>query len=54
MRMPLVSNCNHRAITLVLLSDRDHPGTDGILDALEKLSDRASAHGHLESTNHAK
>jgi hypothetical protein len=31
-----------------------NPGTDGILDALEKLSDQASAHGHLETTNHAK
>jgi hypothetical protein len=31
-----------------------NPGADGILDALEKLSAQASAHGHLESTDHAK
>jgi peroxiredoxin len=31
-----------------------NPGADGILDALEKLSDQAHAHGHLENTNHAK
>jgi peroxiredoxin len=30
------------------------PGADGILDALAKLSAQASAHGHLESTDHAK
>jgi peroxiredoxin len=30
-----------------------NPGADGILDALEKLPDQASAHG-LESTSHAK
>ena len=30
-----------------------NPGADGILDALEKLSDQAHAHGHLESTGHA-
>jgi peroxiredoxin len=30
-----------------------NPGADGILDALEKLSDQAYANGHLESTNHA-
>jgi len=30
-----------------------NPGADGILDALEKLSDEAKAHGHLESTGHA-
>jgi peroxiredoxin len=29
-------------------------GADGILDALEKLSDQANAHGHLESADHAK
>jgi peroxiredoxin len=28
------------------------PGANGILDALEKLSDQANAHGHLESTGH--
>jgi peroxiredoxin len=31
-----------------------NPGADGILDALEKLSDKAHAHGHLESTGHAE
>ena len=31
-----------------------NPGADGILDALEKLSAQASAHGHLENTDHAK
>ena len=31
-----------------------NPSADGIPDALEKLSDQASAHGHLESTDHAK
>ena len=31
-----------------------NPGADGILDALEKLSDQANAHGHLESADHAK
>src|ERR1700680_2671904 len=31
-----------------------NPGADGILDALEKLSDQAHAHGHLENTDHAK
>ena len=31
-----------------------NPGADGILDALDKLSAQASAHGHLESTDHAK
>src|ERR1700692_1362213 len=31
-----------------------NPGADGILDALEKLSAQASAHDHLESTDHAK
>ncbi|MEA2868133.1 MAG: hypothetical protein QOE39_2848 [Bradyrhizobium sp.] len=31
-----------------------NPGADGILDALEKLSDQASSHGRLESTDHAK
>ena len=31
-----------------------NPGADGILDALEKLSAQASAHGPLESTDHAK
>jgi peroxiredoxin len=30
-----------------------NPGADGILDALEKLSDQASANGHPESTSHA-
>jgi peroxiredoxin len=30
-----------------------NPGADGILDALETLSDQANAHGHLESTGHA-
>jgi peroxiredoxin len=30
-----------------------NPGADGILDALEKLSDQADAHGQLESTGHA-
>lgn len=29
-----------------------NPGADGILEALEKLSDQADAHGHLESTGH--
>jgi peroxiredoxin len=31
-----------------------NPGADGILDALEKLSEKANAHGKLESTDHAK
>jgi hypothetical protein len=31
-----------------------NPGADGILDALANLSAQASAHGHLESTDHAK
>jgi peroxiredoxin len=30
-----------------------NPGADGILDAVEKLSDQANAHGQLESTGHA-
>jgi len=30
-----------------------NPGADGILDALEKLSDQAYANGHPESTSHA-
>jgi peroxiredoxin len=30
-----------------------NPGADGILDALEKLSNQANAHGHFESTGHA-
>jgi peroxiredoxin len=30
-----------------------NPGADGILDALETLSDQANARGHLESTGHA-
>jgi peroxiredoxin len=31
-----------------------NPGADGILDALEKLPDQASSHGHLENTDHEK
>jgi peroxiredoxin len=31
-----------------------NPGADGILDALEKLSNQADAHGHLENTSLAK
>jgi peroxiredoxin len=31
-----------------------NPGADGILDALEKLSDQANLHVHLESADHAK
>ncbi|MDB5610079.1 MAG: thioredoxin peroxidase [Bradyrhizobium sp.] len=31
-----------------------NPGADGILDALEKLSDQANSHGQLESADHAK
>ena len=31
-----------------------NPGADGILDALEKLSEQTSSHDHLESTGHAK
>jgi len=31
-----------------------NPGADGILAALEKLSDEATAHGHLENADHAK
>ena len=31
-----------------------NPGADSILDALEKLSDQATAHGHLENADHAK
>ena len=31
-----------------------NPGADGILDALENLSDQANAHGHLESTSRPK
>jgi peroxiredoxin len=31
-----------------------NPGADGILDALDKLSNEANAHGQLENTNHAK
>jgi peroxiredoxin len=30
-----------------------NPGADGILDALEKLSDQATSHGHLANANHA-
>lgn len=30
-----------------------NPGADGILDALEKLSQEANTHGHLEGTGHA-
>jgi peroxiredoxin len=29
-----------------------NPGADGILDALEQLSSKEHAHGHLESTRH--
>jgi peroxiredoxin len=31
-----------------------NPGAEGILDALEKLSDQANSHGQLESADHAK
>jgi peroxiredoxin len=31
-----------------------NPGADGILEALEKLSNQADAHGHLENTSVAK
>ena len=31
-----------------------NPGADGILDALEKLSNQADTHGHLENTSLAK
>src|SRR5258707_15027934 len=31
-----------------------NPGAAGILDALEKLSDQAPPHGHLESADHAR
>ena len=31
-----------------------NPGADGILDALENLSDQANAHGHLEHTSNPK
>jgi peroxiredoxin len=31
-----------------------NPGADGILDALEKLSNQANAHDHLENTSLAK
>jgi peroxiredoxin len=31
-----------------------NPGADGILDALEKLSDQENAHGDLEDSSHAK
>jgi peroxiredoxin len=31
-----------------------NPGADGILDALEKLSDQAKSHGQLENADHAK
>jgi peroxiredoxin len=31
-----------------------NPGADGILEALEKLSDQANAHDNLENTNYAK
>jgi peroxiredoxin len=30
-----------------------NPAADGILDALEKLSDQANANGHLENTDNA-
>jgi peroxiredoxin len=30
-----------------------NPGADGILDALEKLADKANTHGNLENTGHA-
>ena len=29
-----------------------NPGADGILDALEKLSDQETGHGHLENAHH--
>jgi alkyl hydroperoxide reductase subunit AhpC len=29
-----------------------NPGADGILDALEQLSQKENAHGHLENTGH--
>jgi hypothetical protein len=31
-----------------------NPGADGILDALEKLSNEANSHGQLENADHAK
>ena len=31
-----------------------NPGANGILDALEKLSDQENAHGDLEDSSHAK
>ena len=31
-----------------------NPGADGILDALEQLSEKANAHGHLENADHQK
>jgi peroxiredoxin len=30
-----------------------NPDADGILDALETLSNQANTHGHFESTGHA-
>ena len=31
-----------------------NPGADGILDALEQLSEKANAHGHLENADYQK
>jgi peroxiredoxin len=31
-----------------------NPGADGILDALEQLTDRTTAHGYLENANQSK
>jgi len=31
-----------------------NPGADGILDALEQLSEKANGHGHLENADHQK
>jgi hypothetical protein len=62
----LLNTCSHDAITRARQKQKCHlswlpehgaellgPGADGILDALEKLSDQADAHGQLESTGHA-
>jgi hypothetical protein len=38
----------------LLLPDPVNPGADGIIDALEKLSDQDNAHGDLEDSSHAK
>jgi peroxiredoxin len=43
-----------RRLHFPLLSDFEPKGADGILNALENLSDQVNAHGHLKNADHAK